>query len=353
MLRGKVQCCWTVSSMMQFYGTRIQRRSRSERAVRASHACRVSNSQAQTQKAENQTCYIPQNQTLRQGLEGSFRFRRPCRRVVWRITLAREFAVRQAPSGNATHRFRESRRIFDLVPIVILSRVIAECLLIHIAEKMERLDRDVRPVQSTFQQTPKVFHALHVNRAINVLFEMVNNLVRVIIADGKRIRSQFIRVDHRALVNHIRDCVSQRILAAVGNHSSAYHPVAFQHSHNDGLTPIVFAYFAFETLRLVHESCLAADERFIYLNLRTGTAHLHKRFVLQHKPNALKHEPSRLLSDAERASEFMRTDPILAVHKQPKCSHPFIESERRILKDGSDFERELLLASIAKPQAPP
>ena len=48
----------------------------------------------------------------------------------------------------------------------------------------------------------------------------------------------------------------------------------------------------------------------------------------------------------------MRTDSILAVHKHPKRSHPFIESERRILKDGPDFERELLLASVAEPQAP-
>src|SRR5437660_3234453 len=339
--------------MLESVYARIQRRPGSERAVRASHAHRLSNSQAQeNQKAKTQNCYLPQNQTLRQGLERLCRFPRPCRRVVWRITLARKFAVCQPLSENLTHRFRESRCILDLVSVLILSRVIAKCLLIHVAEQMERLNRDVRTRQSTLEQAPEVFHALYVNRTVDVLFEMVNNLVRVIVADGKRIRGQFIRVDHRALVNHIRDCVSQRILAAVGNHSSAYHAITFQHSHDDGLTPIVFAYFAFETLRLVNESCLTADERFINFNFRTGTAQLHKRFVLQHKPNALKHEPSRLLSDAERASEFMRTDPILAVHKQPKCSHPFIESERRILKDGSHFERELLLASITKPQAP-
>src|SRR5438445_12416421 len=134
------------------YESGIQRRPRSKRAVRASHACRLSNSQAQTQKVETQICYIPQNQTLRQGLERLCRFPRPCRRVVWRITLAREFAVCQPLSENPTHCFRESRCVFDLVSVFILSRVIAECLLIHIAEKMERLDRDVRPVQSTFQQ---------------------------------------------------------------------------------------------------------------------------------------------------------------------------------------------------------
>src|SRR5438309_6929795 len=339
--------------MLESVYARIQRRPRSERAVRASHADRLTNSQAQeNQKAKTQNCYLPQNQTLRQGLEGNFRFPRPCRRVMWRITLAREFAVRQPLSENPTHRFRESRRVFDLVPIFILSRVIAECLLVNVSEQVERLHANVRTRQFTLEQAPEVFHTLHVNRTIDVLFEMVNNLVCVIITDGKRIRGQFIRVDHGALVNHIRDCISQRILAAVGNHSSAYHAVAFQHSHDDGLTPIVFAYFAFETLRFVHESRLAADERFINFNFRTGTAQLHKRFILQHKPNALKHEPSRLLSDAERASEFRRTDSILTVHKQPKCSHPFIKSKRRILKDGSDFERELLLASIAEPQAP-
>src|SRR5438445_10245889 len=147
--------------MLESVYARIQRRPGSERAVRASHAHRLSNSQAQeNQKAKTQNCYLPQNQTLRQGLEGNFRFPRPCRRVVWRITLARKFAVRQAPSRNVTHRFRESRCILDLVSVLILSCVIAKCLLIHVAEKMERLDRDVRPVQSTFQQNPKVFQAL-------------------------------------------------------------------------------------------------------------------------------------------------------------------------------------------------
>src|SRR5947209_3130961 len=185
--------------MMSTAYARIQRRPGSERAVRASHADRLSNSQVQTQKAENQTCYFPQNQTLRQGLERLCRFPRPCRRVVWRITLAREFAVRQPLSENLTHRFRESRRVFDLVPIFILSRVIAECLLIYVSEQVERLHANVRTRQFTLEQAPEVFHTLHMNRTVNVLFEMVNNFVRVLISDGKRIRGQFIRVDHRAL----------------------------------------------------------------------------------------------------------------------------------------------------------
>src|SRR5438270_12890776 len=157
MLRGKVQCCWTVSSMMQFYGTRIQRRPRSERAVRASHAHRLSNSQAQTQKAENQTCYIPQNQTLRQGLEGNFRFPRPCRWVVWRITLTRKLTVRQAMPCNSAHSLCKSHRIGQFATECVLPIVESERLLIHIAEQVKRLNCNVGSTEATLQTAPKVF----------------------------------------------------------------------------------------------------------------------------------------------------------------------------------------------------
>ena len=95
------------------------------------------------------------------------------------------------------------------------------------------------------------------------------------------------------------------------------------------------------------------DEGFIYFNLRIPTAEfLAKEVILQSQPKALKHEPCRLLSDAESAMDFHAADAILAVAQHPISHHPFIESERGILKDRADLDSELLFASTAEPDTP-
>src|ERR1700758_1990409 len=95
---------------------RVPRRARGERELRAGDESCFSGSKIPPKKAQakEEACYIPQNQTLRQGLERLCRFPRPCRRVMWRITLAREFTVRQAMPCNATHSLCKSHRIGQL-----------------------------------------------------------------------------------------------------------------------------------------------------------------------------------------------------------------------------------------------
>lgn len=65
----------------------------------------------------------------------------------------------------------------------------------------------------------------------------------------------------------------------------------------------------------------------------------------------MQHEPSRLLSDADRTGDLAGANAILAITDHPKGAHPFVESQRRILENRTDFERELLLASLAEPHA--
>src|SRR5436190_22489564 len=102
------------------YGyARIQRRPRSEREVRANYANALSGSQAyySPQKETGRYSNASQKATFRQELERFHGCRpRPCLRHVWRITLTRQFAVRQSVSHNSTHCLSESHRIRQLSP---------------------------------------------------------------------------------------------------------------------------------------------------------------------------------------------------------------------------------------------
>src|SRR5450631_123937 len=101
-------------------------------------------------------------------------------------------------------------------------------------------------------------------------------------------------------------------------------------------------------LGLVHVLDLTADECFIHLN-RSGK----KPRVASHSfANPMQHEPCAFLSDAKSTGNFAGTNSIPAIADDPESAHPFIQTERGILKDCSDFERELLLASLAEPDSP-
>src|SRR5437868_6468497 len=102
---------------------RIQRRPTSERAVRARHDRPLSGFQGRhTEKAKEASetnFYFAQTQTLRQGLEGDFRFPRPCRFVARRFVLACEFRVSQTLSSNLSHCHSEPLPVVQILAIVV------------------------------------------------------------------------------------------------------------------------------------------------------------------------------------------------------------------------------------------
>src|SRR3954463_11494083 len=130
----------TASMVIEFTNDRVQRRSCSEGEVRASHANYLPGSQAyKPQKETGRNSNASQKATSRQELERFHGFRpRPCLRHVWRITLTRQFAVRQSVSRNSTHCLSESHRIGQLASDRILPIVEPECLLIHVPKQVER-----------------------------------------------------------------------------------------------------------------------------------------------------------------------------------------------------------------------
>jgi hypothetical protein len=74
--------------------------------------------------------------------------------------------------------------------------------------------------------------------------------------------------------------------------------------------------------------------------------------IAQSGTETLKHKPCRLLGNANGAVEFHAGNAILAIDQHPKRCHPFVESKSGILKDRSNLDRELLIASTAEPEAP-
>ena len=63
----------------------------------------------------------------------------------------------------------------------------------------------------------------------------------------------------------------------------------------------------------------------------------------------MKHEPARFLRHTQSAVNLIRTDTIFAIDEHPQCCKPFVQSERRVLEDSADFDRELALARLALP----
>ncbi len=98
----------------------------------------------------------------------------------------------------------------------------------------------------------------------------------------------------------------------------------------------------------VHIAGFATDERFIGFDF---ARELNGGFLMQGFTDAMKHMPSGFLRDADGTRKLTGGDAVLAVAKQPVRAHPFIESKRAVFEYRSNLEAELLLASVALPNA--
>src|SRR6266446_2319685 len=55
----------------------------------------------------------------------------------------------------------------------------------------------------------------------------------------------------------------------------------------------------------------------------------------------MQHEPRGFLCHSDCAMNFPRANPVLTVHQHPQRREPFVESDRRVLKDRARLKREL------------
>src|SRR5437879_911202 len=245
---------------------------------------------------------------------------------------------------NVIHNFPKAQAIIHW----LFAIVIAECLLIQITEQVERLYCNVGAFQSALEQTPEVLKSIGVHAAINIRDRMVNYLV-LKIRPQSDIRHERIRVDRASSLNMVSDFGLKRPFAAIGNGEYSDFSAAFQNAECSG--------FVFESARsnyapssrTVHETSRAANETFIGFNFFPIAAQHKTGFTLHGNPDSMQHEPCCFLGHAQSASYFVGTDSILTVTNHPNGNHPLIHPESRILKDGSHFDGELFLTSLAEP----
>ena len=261
-------------------------------------------------------------------------------------SFASQLLVSEATASDMRHYAMKTITIMRQMPIVV-----AEYLLVQIAKHMERLNRNVRTFQSALEKAPEVFQSVCVNLPINVAFRMVNRLVNEIPIQSL-IRQERIAVDRALRFDVSANLPLQMKLAPERNDSRSNLTAALQHSHDGQLVfDSALCDYALAP-SLVHESRRATNESFVHFYLLAGAANLYGVLRVHRKANAVQHVPSRLLRDAERACNLVGTNPVLAVSNHPHGNHPLVHAERGILKDSPHFDGELLLATLAVPDAP-
>jgi hypothetical protein len=257
--------------------------------------------------------------------------------------LAGQFRVRQAASDDLLHDASKSLRVRHTAIVV------AEGLLIKVAEEMKWLNADVGAMQSALEQAPEVFHRVRVNVLVDVLDSVIDNRM-LKVAFESVVRLQFISENRAASLYMLAHLFLKFMLAAIIHDLQANIAAAFYHTHDSRL---VFAARARDLARtnvLVHVPRFAADKSFVDLNF---AAELVKSSFLHRQTNAVEHEPSCLLCDAKAAMEFVATDSVLATDNQPRGGQPLLKRNRRVFKNGAGLQgkRRAFMFAVAFPYA--
>jgi hypothetical protein len=179
------------------------------------------------------------------------------------------------------------------------------------------------------------------NLTINIGNSMIDNLMSVVTSQSV-VGEQRISLERGASLNMLSDFTLQHGLLPVGYDGGANLATTLK---NADYSNFVFGSSASDTalaLGDVHVTGLAADEGFVYFNSATiGAPEFHHGTVLHGLADAVKHEPCGLLSNAKSTGQFARANAILGTTNYPDGGEPLIQSERRVLKDGSHLGSEL------------
>src|SRR6266478_3279628 len=221
------------------------------------------------------------------------------------------------------------------------AEVVPEHLFIQIPEQVEGFYAHVGSFQSALEQAPEILKPVSVDLSANVAFRMVDNFVSEVFLES-HVGHERIGVNRAACFHMSSDIGLQRVLFAIRNNHCADFAATLQHAEYGSLVFSASLSNPATMFFAVHISRSAADESFVYLNFAPVAAHLENRTVLHRKTDAVKHEPCRLLSDAKSAANLIGTDTVFAVGNHPNSDKPFVERKRRILKDSSDLDGELL-----------
>jgi len=271
-------------------------------------------------------------------------------------SFACEFCIRQATVRDLRHGHIEAVSIIQLV--IFGSPVIeTKHLLVKVTIKMERLNRHVSPAQVALEEAPEVLQAIRVDLTVDVPLSVIHNVVDITQAEFV-IGCSSIGIDLGTIPNLLQDFVLQSLTADVRDDlATNLAKLAVENSlhgslaHEHIATPLLTANLSdLESTGLVHVGRLATDKSLVCFDGSAfRTAEFECRLVLYRFPDTVKHEPCSFLSDTQGPVNFHAADTVLAVHDHPESSHPLVERDGGIFKDGSDLDGELFLTALAEP----
>src|SRR5260370_409729 len=284
------------------------------------------------------------------GRLGTFRFPRGRREGLTRrrTDLASHFGISEALPKDVREHMLESVQVTTQFPVVV-----PEHLFVQIAEQVKGFHAHIGSLESALEKTPEVFEPVGMDASVNVSLSVVNGLMNVVPMLQTLIGHERSGVDCASGFNMSANLSLYMMLAPSWNHICANLSAALQNPNDWSFILAASCSNPAIVLLAVHVAGRTADECFVYFYFATVAAEFHQRTVLHRKPDAMQHEPCRFLSHTNGASDFVRTDSVLAVGNHPNRDKPFVETDWRILKNGSDFHAELpmMVDALALPLA--
>src|SRR5580700_11429513 len=190
---------------------------------------------------------------------------------------------------------------------------------------MERLNRNVGTANAALEERPEVLQSVGMDVSIDVLDGVVYNLMRVI-GGQPFVGEQRVSVQCGSGFDVIANFGLKRFLPAVRDNDGPH----FAATLNDAeYRSFVFSAGAGDSalaLCDMHIARFAADESFVRFDMAAG---LLDRTVMDRHADSVIQEPRRLLDGYEIAGDFPGANAVFAVHDQPKCSKPLVDTDER------------------------
>src|SRR5712671_2336349 len=224
---------------------------------------------------------------------------------------------------------------------------------------MKRLNSNVSTAKAALQQRPEILHTVNVNPTANVSLSLVNYVMHKAALHPVVIGNRVVRINGASVLHVLENLILQSLACDVRHNLSADLPqIPVKDALHNRLacrsSNVSLLLRETQTARTVHVPNLAAYKRFVHFQFFAFAANLArvKGMLFHNFADALQHKPCRRLRHSQSAAKLMRTDAVLRIRQQPKRCHPLVQTERGILKDGFNFDRELPLAGVAEPQSP-
>ncbi len=257
--------------------------------------------------------------------------------------LAGYFGIGKTLASKLLNDFIKTLRIrsFALVE--------SECLFVKVSKKMKWLARNIGAFDRSFEQAPKVFHSVNVNQSVNILFSVIDYVVDVLRIKSL-IRSESVRVTDRTRFNVSLDSPFHGLALEVCNdHRSGFATMPFKQSKNGDLAHATSAVNLPRFVRSVHVASESANIGFVHFDFAAKLA--SERSGLHGKSDTMLHKPCCFLGNTQVLRRLVTAFPVFIINNHPDSGKPLVQAQRRILKDGADFDGELplLVGALALP----